>query len=349
MKICFFGIYDPDYSRNSVMLSGLRQNGVKIVECREDWRDPKRYFKLWRRLKALNNDYDCVYAAYPSSVPAVLAKILSNKPVIIDAFYSNFDSVVNDRKKYKRLDPRSLKLLFFDWIGVLVSDLVVADTKMHAKYWLSWWGMSRKKYTVAYIGVDDKVFHPTEPVDKDYVQVLFHGTFIPLQGVKKIVEAAHLCTNHRNIKFVFVGNGRDFVPAKKLAEGYQLENVEFVGAKPLADIDLFLAKSDIVMGIFGDTAKTQRVIPNKVYEGLYAKRAVITADTDAIREIFSDDQILLVKNDPRSIADGIMKLARDKGLRRTFANKGYEAVCKYKPVDIGKMFLESLRNVFDKK
>ena len=97
MKICYFGIYNPNYSRNDILLSGLNQIGVEVIQCNADWRDPKRYFKLWKNLRALRNEYDCVYAAYPSPIATILARLISSKPVICGAFYSMFDCVVNDR------------------------------------------------------------------------------------------------------------------------------------------------------------------------------------------------------------------------------------------------------------
>jgi hypothetical protein len=33
MTILYFGNYNPNYSRNRVLIRGLRENGVKVVEC----------------------------------------------------------------------------------------------------------------------------------------------------------------------------------------------------------------------------------------------------------------------------------------------------------------------------
>lgn len=343
MKICFFGIYDPNYSRISVLLSGLRQNGIEVIECRADWRDPKRYKKLWRRLRALDNGYDCVFAAYPASVPVVLAKLLSKRPVIIDAFYSNFDTVVNDRKKYSRFDPRSLKLLVLDWLGMALSDLAVTDTDAHAKYWRSWWGMKRKRMATVRVGSDEKNFFPMPEAKKDHLQVLFMGTFIPLQGALKIIEAARLCADDPKIRFRLVGDGRELPPAKTLAQRYGLKNIEFLGMRPFAELNSHLAEADIVLGIFGGTAKALRVIPNKVYQGLSARRAVMTMDSAVIREIFTDRDMLLVRNDPPAMAEGIKLLAGNEAVRADFARLGYEAVSRYTPVHIGRELLDAIK------
>jgi len=340
LKICFFGIYDPAYSRNAILLSGLHQAGVEVVECREDWRDPKRYSKLKKSLRALHDDYDFVYAAYPSPVPTILAKLITKKPVISDAFYSMFDSVVNDRRKYSRWGPKALKLLILDWLGLMFADQVIADTEQHKEYWARWFLVNSEKIFTVYLGINDKVFYPKPATQKDYTLVHFHGTYIPLQGACKIIEAINLCREKKGIKFRMIGAGRELPLARSLAGKYKLNNVEFIDRNvPIEDLNNYLAEADIVLGIFGDREKTLRVIPNKVYEGLATERPIITMDTPAVRETFTDEDMLLVKNDPQSIADGIIKMVGDEALRASLAKHGYATVCKYKPAEIARTLL----------
>ena len=92
------------------------------MECRADWRDRWRYVKLWRSLRALRNQYDCVYAAYPSPVPTIMARLISRKPVISDVFASMFDAVVVDRREnsFWHLEPSNCFLL--DWLGVMLAQ-----------------------------------------------------------------------------------------------------------------------------------------------------------------------------------------------------------------------------------
>ena len=32
MKVLYFGSYDPGYARNRVLISGLKKNGVEVIE-----------------------------------------------------------------------------------------------------------------------------------------------------------------------------------------------------------------------------------------------------------------------------------------------------------------------------
>ena len=47
-----------------------------------------------------------------------------------------------------------------------------------------------------------------------------------------------------------------------------------------------MAEADVVLGLFGDVDRAMRAIPNKVYEGLAARKAVMNMDSPALREIF---------------------------------------------------------------
>lgn len=40
MKVCYWGTFEREYPRNAVLISGLRQNGIEVIEC---------HFALWKR------------------------------------------------------------------------------------------------------------------------------------------------------------------------------------------------------------------------------------------------------------------------------------------------------------
>lgn len=102
MVICYFGIYKPSYSRNKILLSGLKGNGVEILECRTDKNGALKYFDLIKKHWQIRNDYDVMFVAYPGFQSVILAKFLTSKPIIFDAFVSMYDSMVSDRKKVSK-------------------------------------------------------------------------------------------------------------------------------------------------------------------------------------------------------------------------------------------------------
>ena len=342
MKICFFGIYDPGYSRNAILLAGLRLAGVEIVECREDSHDPWRYFKLCRSLFSLKNKYDFVYAAYPGTLPTIFARLISNKPVVSDAFYSMYDSVVNDRREIKWWHPRALKLLILDWLAIMSAHLVITDTLAQKGYWSSWWLVSSKKIHTVYLGTNDKVFYPIPSPPKDYFLVYFYGTYIPVQGIDKIIEAARICEDIPQIQFRLIGAASDSEKVLKFTKKYKPKNIEFIGRVALSELNTYMAPADLVLGIFGDIERGRRAIPNKVYDGLAAGKPVMTMEAYAVREVFSEQEVFFVKTNPESIASGIKKLFGDRSLLMSYAKNGYNAVSKYKPINIARLLISVL-------
>ena len=116
MRLCFFGAYNHEYPRNTVIKKGLRLNGVEVSEC---WLPPK--YKFWLRYPLLASKYLSSWAKHDSlfvpefcqkDVP--LAKILSlfySKKVVFDPLAGRFETKIMDWKR-KPLDSWQARLNF---------------------------------------------------------------------------------------------------------------------------------------------------------------------------------------------------------------------------------------------
>jgi len=187
--------------------------------------------------------------------------------------------------------------------------------------------------------------------ETDKFQIFFHGNFIPLQGVQFIVKAAKILAGNPEIIFYLIGQGQTRAEAIELAKQLELKNIIFIDRVPGNELPSRLKAADLCLGIFGDTEKTLRVIPNKVYECIAMAKPVISADTPAIRELFTDrENILLCKvADANSLAGKILKLKNNEDLRRKIAVGGYELYrSQARPAVIGKKLLESLGELYGK-
>jgi glycosyltransferase involved in cell wall biosynthesis len=346
LTVCWFGIYNKRYSRNDILFNGLTENGVKIIECQADAKAKNRYSELWNKLRALKNSYDVIYAAYPAPVATILAKIISKKPVVMDAFYPMFDAVVNDRAEIPWFHPKAIKLFFFDWLSAIVADYMIVDTLEHKKYWQRFPFVKQSKIHPIYIGFNDKIFFPIESAAQKKFIVSFHGTFIPLQGIPKIIEAARILKDDHDIQFVIIGNGQENEKVIKLIQKYDLKNIEKIERIDQSLINAHINKADVILGIFGDTPKAARVIPNKLYEGMAVRKAVITMDTPAIREVFSKDELMIVPGNPEAIAAAIVKLKNHDILRKQLAENGYKRVKdEFSQKPLGKKLREFLESI----
>ncbi len=183
---------------------------------------------------------------------------------------------------------------------------------------------------------------------KNGFSVLFYGSYIPLQGVKYIIKAAKILEEHREIEFKLVGNGQTMKGNRKLAEELKAGNIEFIDRRvPIEEIPGYIAKADLCLGIFGDTPKTLRVIPNKVYEAIAMAKPVITADTPAIHELFTDGENILLCRvaDAESLAERILEIKNDGELRARIARGAGELFDKRcRPQVIAKELLQALKH-----
>lgn len=352
MVICYFGFYDANYSRNRILIKGLEKNGVKAMECHTVKTGLAKYWELVLKFLKIRNKFDVMVVGFPGFQSVILAKLLTRKPVIFDAFLSLYDSNVFDRKLYPTRSFKAYKDWMLDWLANRLADTVVIDTSEHINYLAEEFGIKRNKMERIFIGADDDIFYPRPDREtKDKFVVHFHGSFLPLQGTKYIIEAANILKNE-NIIFNLVGGGTEHgAMINKVKELGLLNSVKFLGYAKGDEVPNYIANSDICLGIFGDTEKTKRVIPNKVYECLAMKKPVITVDTPAAREVLTEDNVLFSKvADDKDLAEKILILKNDEILRKKIAQNGYELYKKtFSPMVLGKNLLEIIEKYYGKK
>ena len=82
--------------------------------------------------------------------------------------------------------------------------------------------------------------------------------------------------------------------------------------------------SDVVLGVFGSTAKARRVVPNKVVQGLAMGACVLTGDTPAVRrELAAGVEVAVCEpGDGLALAEALASLASSPERRRSIALAG---------------------------
>ncbi|MBI4709162.1 MAG: glycosyltransferase [Candidatus Portnoybacteria bacterium] len=354
MVICYFGDYRPDYARSRVLLEGLKRNGAIILECRSEKTGLAKYWELYQKHKEIKDKYDILIVGQSVRSRLVwLAKLISNKKVVWDAFYSLYDKYVFDSQL---ISPESLKARYYWWLERLacaLADLILLDTEEHIKYFVKEFSVKKEKFVRVFVGTDiDSENLPL--IEKDANRpflVHFHGKYIPLQGAEYIIGAAKILEEHPDIKFNLIGSGQTYAVCRKLAEELDVDNINFIGYLAFPALVRIMNEADVCLGIFGGTPKTQRVIPNKVYEAAALKKPIITADTPAIKELFADGQsaLLCQAANEKDLASKIIKLKENEELRDSIARGGYEVFKNQAVPDIiGKNLLASLKNLLKK-
>jgi len=361
MKVCYFGWYNLKDPRNVVLIEGLRKNGVEVIECHDTSPGLRKFFKLFFKHWKIRNSYDAMVVGFLGQLAMPLAVLVNSplisfrrsKPIVFDAFLSNYDTNVLSRQRVKKGSPKAIYYWLLDWFSMRLGDVLLFDTQEHINYVSKEFGLKNKsRIKRIFVGWREDVFQPKPKTRTDNeFQVIFHGTFIRSQGIEFILQAAKNLESHSDIKFILIGNGQVGEEMFALAKSLELKNVEFPGFIPLTDIADRVAQADLCLGLFGTAGRIQRVIPTKVFECAAMCRPVITADAPAVRELFDDEDVAFVPpGDPAALTAAILSLKADPDLRECMAENSYrKLVANCSTIGAGRQLKELIQSLIGKK
>jgi len=268
-----------------------------------------------------------MYILLPFSKNQFFKYFFRRKQIINDFFISNYDTYVYDRKKISKWNPRAWWKYTQDWVNFHYSKYLLSDTYEHFKYWEELFGKFSGELFVLPVFADTSIYYPAkEQIQNTVPKIIFFGSFIPLHGVDVILKAFKLLED-RGIKFEadLIGNGQTYPAMKELFESLNLKQVRMDGLlmkeNELADE---IRKSDIVLGIFGESKKAFSVVPNKTYQALACKKPLITMKTRSNDEFFDGSHFISCENKPNVLALHIETLLNDPEARSLLAEQGYQ-------------------------
>jgi hypothetical protein len=296
VRALYFGTYDRSHPRNVNAIAALRATGVEIIERQAGVRGHGTRGTLsvltaeTRLLRPRRRDFDVVIVGYPGHFDVPRARRVAGRaPLVFDAVLSLEDELVTVRRRFRDRSAAATVLRAVDFRALRLPDLVVCGTAAEAAYLA---GMGARRTEAVFLGADEELFSerwsPTYP-------------FSALQfadASSEVVEAA-----------------------ASLAPDVPLRLVD---RSEIAydDLGLTVAHAGIVLGSFRES----RAIPPVVFEALATGVPVITADTDAARELLTDGSsaLLVAPGDPSALAAAMRTLARDETLRARIAACGHE-------------------------
>jgi len=345
MTICYFGIYNPNHTRNRLNIKGLQLNNVTVLECNTREKSRSKYWQLIKLYWPLRKQTDVIIVGFPGQTVMPLAWVLAKltgKKIIFDAFISLYDSFVFDEKKYQPGSWQAKKYWLVDWLSCKLANIILLEVWEYANYFQQQFHITKEKFAVVYVGCDDEIIHPLpiERTDKRF-RVHFHGTYIPAQGIPTIIRGAEILAKE-NIVFHLIGRQSTYGEAQELIKQSQLTNIELVDFMPYKELAIYMAKSDVCLGMFGSTEKAARAGAFKIIEAMAMQKPLITADTPAIREFLKDGENALLCQiaNPQDLADKILQLKNNSELANKIAVNGYQTYLQYmRPSSLGKQLL----------
>ncbi|MBN1824049.1 MAG: glycosyltransferase [Endomicrobiales bacterium] len=330
MKILYFGTYDGNYLRNRIIRKGLSRLGHEVSELKRDYTGFFRTsIKLLAGWLGIKKDFNAIIVGEAGFANVPLAWLLAKlwkKRLILDAFFSLYDSFVYDRKTVRQKSMKALKLYVSEKIGCALPDAVLLDTEAHIEYFRELFKIPDGKFMLVRAGADNDIFSPSKAKpDNDRFTALYWGTFIPLHGVEYIIGAAEILRARSDIHFNLIGSGQTYARIIELARELDLKNVSFISFTNETDLVREIGLADACLGIFGDTPKTQRVVPHKAYQAIAMKKPLVTSETAAMKEIFTDKKNVLFSRaaDSKSIAEKIVFLKDNPVVSAEIAENGH--------------------------
>jgi glycosyltransferase involved in cell wall biosynthesis len=271
-----------------------------------------------RLVAARHEEFDALIVGYPGhfDLPAA-RRAARRRPVVFNPLVSLADTLVEDRARFRRGSLAARLLERVDRAAFRAADLVVADTDQHARLFRD---LGARRVEVCFVGAEERVFQPNWRMREPFT-ALFVGKLIPLHGIETVLAAARLAPE---VQFRVIGSGQ----LEHVLED-RPPNVDWVRWVEYLHLSPHLRTCGCALGIFGTTAKAQRVIPNKVFQALACGAPVITADTPAIRELADDEMLLVPPGDPQALAKAVQLLAADSALRADISARGLTAYSDY--------------------
>jgi hypothetical protein len=298
VKALYFGTYDRDHPRNVNAIAAMRNAGVEVVERSAAVRGTgvrgaaSVLTAETRLLRPRRGDFDVLIVGYPGHFDVPHARRLARrKPLVFDAVLSLEDELVAIRRRFRARSNAATVLRAVDLRALRLPDLVVCGTDAEARHLQS---LGADRVASVFLGADESLYrHPWTPT-YPFTAVHF-ATGIPGDESADVVRAAAELTG---------------VPTRVALRGEVAPD----------DLGIAVAHAGIVLGSFRES----RAIASGIFEALATGAPLITADTDAARELLrAEESALLVPPDePAALAAAIDRLATDDELRLGIAQSG---------------------------
>lgn len=303
-----FGNYGPDYPRNRTLIDCFERLGWEVMTFQ-----PKlsALADLEATLRGFK-DIALIWVPCFRQRDVAAASRWAGRhgvPLVFDPLISAFDKQVFERGKFAADSGKGKRLLTWERERFAMADWLIADTQEHAAYFAEQHDYPAERICVLPVGAEEALFAPQPAPANATPEALFFGTFIGLQGATYIAEAVKRYAGP-GCKLTFLGQGPDRPACEAIVAraSNPLVQVTFEDWVPITELAGRIGASDLCLGVFGVGDKTNRVIPNKVYQSLACDRPVITmqaaAYPDELRQ--SNSGLLWVPaGDPQAIATAL--------------------------------------------
>lgn len=246
---------------------------------------------------------------------------LFKKKVIVDYYIGCYDSLVNDRKLVGSDSFKARWLLFKDRYILKSGTKVIFLNNAESKFYQGVAGVNipASKVTILPLCVDyrKEMFAKSRCRNDDGdFNVCWWGTYIPLHGLDKVIDAFRLIEDSSIKLHIFGNSDVASIPYQEKIDSWGLQERVFIRNDVTFNNGelgrVLIEECDLALGNFGDSEKAKTVLVNKVVDALSLSVPCLTQQTMASVEFLTDNEsIKYCQATPADIASAIIDLKRN--------------------------------------
>jgi len=215
-------------------------------------------------------------------------------------------------------------------------------------------GVEEHRLHVIPNGVDRSLFFPEEKKARTFFNgrlqdkfiVAYIGTMGLCHGLETIIEAASILRDTPDVHFVLMGEGAEKEILK--ARCSAIPNVTVYDSRPRKEIGSILHEVDASLVLLKNKPIFRTVIPSKLFEAMGCGVPVLLGVDGMARAIIEESGggLFVEPENPRNLAETVLRLRNDNHLRNQLGAKGASYVLQHYNIDIlARRYEQILENV----
>jgi len=321
ISVGFFSFVGSNYSRSSTLLN-FKSPGIKKTYVHVPAKFLESFKWIFKNRRSFSN-FDVLVVMSPCHLLSPVLKMITKKPLILDAGWSLTDGTLSRGFKIQNLYKLPM-IVAIDLISLHSANLVLVESILQRNRVKRLFGIPFRKMHVSYTGLDESQFkeHPNQPliesekisgirkvINQKSLVVLFRGKVNKEAGFRNICDAARMLS--KQAIFIFILGDRDVLP-NDLQNVIRLSNVSPSEMLEIYDI------AHVAIGQVSNHPRLKYTIPHKAFEAGYFKKAYVTSEGRGIKEIFTEESVIYLSNsNPESLSSAILTLG-NQTVRETF-------------------------------
>jgi hypothetical protein len=324
LRVVYFAVRDLEYPRNERLRAYLENElsaQVDVVRSVVSGGRIHRYTKQLQLVFGQRKDYDVVVLSEFSLSFFPFSWLLAKRSGafhIVDFFVGLHETEVGDDKSTDGRSFRARLLAWVDRMAIRSADGCFTDTEARARRF-SKLDNGRTSFASLPVGA------PTWALDAELsgtrggrpdrpVHILYYGSYLALHGLSSFV-ASLSGLGDLDFSLLMIGTGPERGPIEGLVRNSPFSHrVEFLDFAEPEVLVTHITNADVLIGVFGESDKAAEVIANKVWQGLYLGKIVVTRASVALDEIADVAGPLLVQvesSQPREIGIALARASHD--------------------------------------